>query len=311
MIGPLDRREFLRQSMAAGAAALGVEAFAAGALGEVVAAAKPAKAPAKPGAKMRFGLVTYLWARDWDLPTLIANCEKARVLGVELRTTHAHRVEPKLKPKQRKEVKKRFADSPVVLVGLGSNERFDDPDPAKLKKAIEATKAFVKLSHDVGGSGVKVKPNSFHRNVPREKTIEQIGRSLNVVGKFAADYGQQIRLEVHGQCAELPTIKKIMDVATHPSVAVCWNSNGTDLKGKGLEYNFNLVKKRFGATAHVRAFNHSKYPWQQLINLFVKMDYKGWILLEAGARVKDRVAALAEQRELFEAMVAKARRGRS
>ena len=27
-----------------------------------------------PGEKMRLGLVTYLWGRDWDLPTLIANC---------------------------------------------------------------------------------------------------------------------------------------------------------------------------------------------------------------------------------------------
>ena len=39
---------------------------------------------------MKFGLVTYLWGRDWDLPTLIANCEQAGCLGVELRTTHAH-----------------------------------------------------------------------------------------------------------------------------------------------------------------------------------------------------------------------------
>ena len=41
----------------------------------------------KPGSAMRFGLVTYQWGRDWDLPTLIENCEKTRVLGVELRTT--------------------------------------------------------------------------------------------------------------------------------------------------------------------------------------------------------------------------------
>ena len=146
-----------------------------------------------PGSKMKFGLVTYLWGKDWDLPMLIQNCEKARLLGVELRTTHAHGVEPQLNAQQREEVKKRFADSPVTLVGLGSDERFDSPDPDKLKAAIETTNAFVKLSHDVGGSGVKVKPNSFHENVSHEKTIEQIGTSLNVVGKYAADYGQQIR----------------------------------------------------------------------------------------------------------------------
>ncbi len=261
----------------------------------------------RPGSKMRFGLVTYLWGKDWDLPMLIANCEKSKVLGVELRTTHAHGVEPSISGQQRKEVRKRFKASPVVLVGLGSNERFDDPDPDKLAKAIEPTKAFVKLSDDGGGSGVKVKPNSFHKGGPREKTIEQIGRSLNVVGKFAADYGQQIRLEVHGQCAELPTIKAIMDIADNPSVGVCWNSNRQDLSGEGLEYNFDLVKDRFGDTTHVRELNSSDYPYQHLINLFVRMDYKGWLLLEAISKPKDRVAALAEQRELFAQMVAKTR----
>ena len=114
---------------------------------------------------------------------------------------------------------------------------------------MEAAKAFVQLSHDCGGSGTKVKPNDFHKGVPHEKTIEQIGRSLNVLGKFAADLGQQVRLEVHGSCCHLPVIKQIMDVADHPSVGVCWNCNSaTDLDG-GLEANFNLVKNRFGATS--------------------------------------------------------------
>src|SRR5690349_20106321 len=105
-----------------------------------------------------YGLVTYMWGAEWDLPTLLANCKKANVLGVELRTTHAHKVEPDLNDKQRAEVAKRFADSGVTCVGIGSDERLCNPDPAKHKAAIEKSKAFVRLSHDIGGSGVKVKP---------------------------------------------------------------------------------------------------------------------------------------------------------
>jgi len=291
-----SRRDFLKRSMYLGAATV-----AAGPLRFV-----PAQACKKSGSKMNFGLVTYLWGRDWDLPTLISNCEKSKVLGVELRTTHAHGVEPHLNAQERKEVKKRFDDSPAVLVGLGSDERFDNPDPVKLEKAVEVTKAFIKLSHDVGGSGVKVKPDSFHKDVPREKTIQQIGRSLNIVGAFGADYGQQIRLEAHGQCAELPTIKAIMDIADHPNVGVCWNCNEEDLAGDGLEYNFNLVKDRFGDTLHIRELNVDKYPYQELMNLLVEMDYAGWILLEARTKPKDRVKALVEQRQLWENMIAKA-----
>ena len=290
------RRNFLKHSTAA--------VMATGPL--LRRAAAGARAADKPGAKMRFGLVTYLWGQDWDLPTLIANCEKTGVLGLETRTEHAHKVEPSLSAAERLEVKKRFADSPVVFVGPGTNQQYDDPEPEKLAASIEGTKAFIKLSHDCGGSGVKVKPNSFHKNVPREVTIEQIGKSLNKVGAFAADYGQEIRLEVHGTCAELPVIKSIMDLVDQKNVGVCWNCNAQDLQGEGLEFNFNLVKSRFGATAHVRKLNINDYPYQKLIEMFVAMDYAGWILLEARTKPADRIAALIEQRKVFEEMVAKA-----
>lgn len=295
------RRDFLKRSMC-----FGIAAVVARPLGRVLALAAD-----QLGSKMKFGLVTYLWGKDWDLPTLIANCEKTEVLGVELRTTHKHGVEPNLDAQQRQEVKKRFDDSSVTLVGLGSDERFDSPDPARLRKALEAAKAFIKLSHDVGGSGVKVKPNDLHRAVPREKTIEQIGNSLNELGRFGADFGQQIRLEVHGSCSPLTVIKEIMDVADHPNVGLCWNCNAEDLQGEGLEYNFNLVKDRFGNTLHIRELDVGTYPYQQLLDLLVKMDYTGWVLLEARTNPEDRVKALLKQRRIWEEMLTKAQSTRA
>ena len=295
-----SRRQFLERSLCTAA---GV--FAVGALTSCSGLRVFSKA--KPGSKMRFGLVTYLWGKDWDLPTLIRNCEATKVLGVELRTEHAHGVESHLNAQQRRDVKKRFDNSPVTLVGLGTNFAFHHTDPQRLRKDIEGAGDYIRLSHDVGGSGVKVKPNALPKGVPIEKTIEQIGKSLNELGRFAADYGQEIRVEVHGrETSRLPIMKRIFDVADHPNVGVCWNSNDKDLEGRGLEYNFNLVKDRFGATVHVRELNIGKYPYQQLMNLFVKMDYRGWILLEARTKPEDRVKALAEQRILFEQMVAKA-----
>jgi sugar phosphate isomerase/epimerase len=286
----LHRREML-------AATAGMLALASSSLGQ--SRRQLRKHYPLPGENMRYGLVTYLWGKDWDLPTLIENCQRSLCLGVELRTTHAHGVETTLDKDQRREVSKRFADSPVVLVGIGSNERFDNPDPNVVTQAIERSKEFVVLSHDVGGSGVKVKPDSFYDDVPREKTIEQIGRALNELGSFAAGWGQQIRLEVHGQCAQLPTIKAIMDIADNPNVSVCWNSNAQDLEGLGLEYNFNLVKDRFGATLHVRELESDNYPYHQLMDLLVRSDYNGWVMLEASSKPADPVAALAGQVRRF------------
>lgn len=282
---------------------LGVAAVGMGVAAETLGRPRLALAQEKKGADIRFGLVTYQWGKDWDLPTLIANCSKAGVLGVELRTTHKHGVEPSLTDAQRGDVRKRFADSDVKCVGIGSNERFDSPDAATLQKAIEATKAFIVLSHDIGASGVKVKPDSFHKDVPKEKTIEQIGKALNEVAEFASGFGQQIRLEVHGQCCQLPTIKSIMDVADGDNVAVCWNSNPQDLEAPGLEHNFNLVKARFGDTAHIHRLESKTYPHQQLLDLYVKMDYSGWLMLEEGEVPKDPAAELIEQRKLFDTML--------
>jgi len=294
------RRDFLKHSICLGA----------------VAAATPlerllAFAPGLPGGKMRLGLVTYLWGQDWDLNTLIANCAKTKILGVELRTQHAHKVESNLSASQRREVKKKFEDSPVTLVGCGTNFAFHHTDPARLKADIEGAKAYLQLSHDCGGSGVKVKPNDLPKGVSQQKTTEQIGKSLNELGRFAANLGQQVRLEVHGGCSRLPVIKEIMDVATHPNVGVCWNSNSQDLEGEGLVHNFNLVKDRFADIVHVRELNVGSYPYQELMNLFVGMDYSGWILLEARTKPKDRVAALIEQREVFQQMVANAQKSKA
>lgn len=294
----LNRRTFL-DALVAVAAHVGVAHRLAS------AAAEPVKT--LPAEDIKLGLVTYLWGRDWDLPTLLANCRRVEIHGVELRTEHAHGVEPEIGPERRREVRRMFEESGITLVGLGSNECFDHPNPEALRRAIERTKAFVKLSYDCGGSGVKVKPDRFHPNVPREKTIEQIGKSLNEVGAFAADYGQQIRLEVHGQCAPLPIIKQIMDIADHPNVAVCWNSNAEDLQGKGLEYNFRLVKDRLGATVHVRELNLGDYPYARLVELLVEANYRGWVLLECRTNPPDRVAALIEQRQVWESLLAAAR----
>jgi len=261
----------------------------------------------KPEPKVRFGFTTYTWGRDWDIPTLVGNCRKAGVFGTELRTSqnYAHGVELELNAAQRRDVKKRFKDSPVALVGIATSERFDSPDPEEVKKAIENVKAYIKLSHDIGGSGVRVFPNSFHKDVPREKTIEQIGKALNVVGAAAADYGQQIRLEAHGTVGELPSLRAVMDHVTQRSVRIKLNCDKRDVQGKGFVHNFNLVKGLLGYTIHSHDFKDTVYPYQLMIDLLVKMRWDGWILLENSSKVADRVAALTEQRQIFDGMLAK------
>lgn len=290
----LSRRNFLQKSLVAGIGLSLIDPFTA------FAAAK------KSG--MKLGLVTYQWAKDWDLPTLIANCEKTGYLGVELRVDHAHKVETNLSASQRAEVRKRFADSPVDCIGYGANFEYHNPDPAAVRKNIEGTKEYIKLCKDIGATGIKVKPNGIPVNVPREKTIAQIAASLNECGKFAQDFGQLVRVEVHGNISqEIPNMRAIFEQVTEKNVKMCWNCNDQDLLPPGLEPNFNSVKKWFGDTVHVREFNVGEYPYQQLMNLFTGIKYDGWILLEARTEPADKIAAMNEQMKLFRDMLDKAK----
>ena len=119
-----NRRDFLRTAVL-GLGALGLGNRAA------LAAEQPAASFAR-ASKLRLGLVTYNLAKDWDIPTIIRNCADAKFEGVELRTTHAHGVEVTLSKAQREEVKRKFRDSNVALMGLGSAFDYHTPDQAKL-----------------------------------------------------------------------------------------------------------------------------------------------------------------------------------
>ncbi len=251
---------------------------------------------------MKLGLVTYQIAATWDINTIIEKCSAFGFEGVELRTTHKHGVEPSLSAKERAEVKSRFEDSPVKLVCLGSLCEYHSPEPAVVQENIDTTKEFILLAKDVGAQGVKVRPNALPDGVPREKTIEQIGRALQEVALFASDYGIKIRLEVHGKDSCYPPyIKQMIDIAGHPNLYVCWNSNDQDIDETGsIEKHFNMLKDRI-EICHIHELS-SKYPWESLFFLLKKADYKGFCLAEVSASSEpDRF--MQYYRALFHALV--------
>ena len=272
-----NRREFLKAST------LGLGALGLSGLFSLRAEAAERASFLQNSPTMHLGMVTYNLAQDWDIATIIKNCETACFEGVELRTSHGHKVEVNLSKEQRQEVRKRFEDSKVKLMGLGSAFDYHTPDQTKLRKDIEATKEYIVLAQDVGASGVKVRPNGFPKEVSKEKTLEQIGRSLRELGDFARDHGLVIRLEVHGQGTSFPPhIKTILDTANHPSVGACWNSNATDLDGEGWDHNFDLLKDKI-FSVHMTDLFQEEYPYRKLLTRLNETGFKGFCLAEIPA----------------------------
>lgn len=263
----MKRRDFL-SSVAA------VPAFAA------VAGAQTQR-PAAARAGLKVGTVTYNIAKDWDVPTIIKNLSEIGMDAVELRTTHKHGVEIALSPAARAEVRKRFEDSPVTIGGLGTICEYHSPDPAVVRKNVEETKAWVALSRDLGCPSVKVRPNGMPKDVPEEKTLEQIGKALAECGAAARDHGVFIQLEVHGsETSRLPRIRRILDYGgNHPGVRVCWNSNPADLLDGGFDANFALVRHQIGQV-HMRDLFAEDYPSRRLVEALTAMKFDGYCFAE-------------------------------
>jgi sugar phosphate isomerase/epimerase len=236
--------------------------------------------PAAERRGLKLGAVTYNIAKDWDVPALIKHLTEAGFEAVELRTTHKHGVEISLSPAARAEVRKRFEDSSVRIGGLGTTCEYHSPDAALLRKNVDETREWVKLARDVGSPGVKVRPNGIPKDVPEERTLEQIGKALRECGAFAHDHGVKIQLEVHGETtSRLPRIRKILDYGgNHPDVRVCWNSNQTDLLDGGFDANFRLVRDQIGQL-HMRDL-FEEYPWRRLLTALADMKFEGYCFAE-------------------------------
>jgi sugar phosphate isomerase/epimerase len=256
----LTRREVVQMGLAsAGALAFGGRARAAG--------------------SFHLGLVTYNVAKDWDLETLLRLVREAGLEGVEFRTTHAHGVERTLLPAQRADVRKKCADAGLLQTSLGSVCEFQSPDPAVVRRNVEDCREWVLLAKDIGARAVKVRPNGLPKDVPEEKTLEQIGRALAECGDFARDNGVEIWVEVHGDQTRVPArVRRIMDVCSHPSVGLTWNSNDTDVADGSVAASFALLRP-FVRCCHVTDLR-SGYPYRELFALLQQSGFAGFTLCE-------------------------------
>jgi sugar phosphate isomerase/epimerase len=241
-------------------------------------------------AKFKLGIVTYNVPKDWDLPTLLKVCKEVGIAAVECRTSHKHGVEPRLNADERKDVRKQFADSGVVFWGCGSVCEFHSLDAAVVKKNIEDCKRFVDLVKDLGGKGVKVRPNGVPKGADPQKTFEQIGKALAECGRAAETAGVEIWVEVHGAVTQIPTnMKTIMDACGHKSVGVCWNSNPPDVENKSVARSFSLLKP-YLKSCHINELGNDaigKYPYRELFKLLREANYDRYTLIEIGKAYPD------------------------
>jgi sugar phosphate isomerase/epimerase len=258
---------------------------------------------ARAGARGSFhlGLVTYNVAKDWDLDTILRICRETGLEGVEFRTTHAHGVERSLSPGARADVRAKCRDAGLLQTSLGSVCEFHSPDRAVVRQNVGDCREWVLLAKDIGARGVKVRPNGLPKDVPEEKTLDQIGRALAECGAFAMDNGVEIWCEVHGEQTRVPArMRRIMDACAHPAVGVTWNSNDTDVVNGSVAESFALLRP-FIRCCHITDIGVAApaespsavaappppppptagYPYRELFSLLAASGFSGFTLCES------------------------------
>lgn len=267
-----SRRDFLTNA----AAVTGTGLLAS----ELATAQQPPALPRNdPPLRYRLGIVTYNIAATWDLPTLLRICRAVGLSPVELRTTHRHGVEPTLTADQRREVRRRFTDAGIEIWGCGTVCEFHSPDAQVVRRNIDSCRQFCQLVADIGGRGVKVRPNDLPAGVETARTLAQIGRSLTECGRAANDAGVEIWVEVHGRgTAHPPHMRTIMQEANHPRVGVTWNSNQTDIVNGSVAEYFRMLQPWI-KSCHINEL-HSGYPYRELFRLLRETNYDRVTLAE-------------------------------
>jgi sugar phosphate isomerase/epimerase len=300
MSTPSTRREFLSTGMAASAAAT-VAATAAGAALAAAPAAPPA--PARPKPRMHLGLVTYMIGAEMDLPTLLKTCEQSGMEGVELRSTHKHGVEPSLDAAGRDRVKQAFAKTRVRCYALGSACEYHSPDPAAVQKNIQLTRDFVQLAADLGCWGVKVRPNGLPKEVPVEKTLAQIATALKECGDFAKEKSVMLTVECHGGgTSHPPHMARIMELADHPAVCLCWNCNGKGDEVDGSIKPYFTQCQRWVQHLHIHDL-YEGYRYDELFEMLKAAAFDKFTMIEMGGTT-DPVRVLRYYRALWERLAA-------
>jgi len=251
---------------------------------------------------LKIGMHSWLIASEWDLDTVIKNCTEAKYLHAELRTTHKHGIEATLTKAQRADVKKKIADSALEGISLAHEYKYHFPDQKILRENIEGTKEWLQLAADVGAFSIRVFPNDLPDDVPEEKTMEQIGKSLAEVGKVGHNLGVDVRVCVHGRKTnQVHVIKKIIDYSQSPYVYVNWNCDSNDLLGAGFHANYNMLKDRIKGL-HIHDLYNENYPYRELFRLLKADGYTGYCNCEVGRISCEPIEFMKYYRALFMAL---------
>ncbi len=132
---------------------------------------------------------------------------------------------PELQPSRRAARRAELQERGLVVCGLASSVRFDQPDKSQRDEQLDAGRAYVELAADLHARFVRVFGDVFPAGVDRAVTRGRIAEGLNRLGEFAAAWHVEVLLETHGDFAQNAEVVELFRQVESPAVGVLWDTH--------------------------------------------------------------------------------------
>jgi len=191
-----------------------------------------------------------------------------------------------------KTTKQKFSERNLKIVGFGSSAAMHHAGEADRSKAMDEAKRFIELADKAGCPYVRVFPNNFPKEVPKEKTMELMSAGLNDLAEFSKSTGVKVIMETHGDLIWSDDLVKVMSTVDDKQVGLVWDiSNMWTVTKEDPKMVYDKIKKWVWHT-HIKdisladgkekytLFGEGDVPAFEAIDMLVKNNYKGYFSFE-------------------------------
>ena len=243
---------------------------------------------------MKLSLLTYQLGQGYTLDELLRVCGAHGYKGVECRAQlgHKHGVELETSAAERKEIRARFADSPVDLAGISTSCRFEFAETAARAEQVDTAKQFIDLAADVGAPQIRVFGNAFPKGSDRDEVVQNVGHCLREIAEHAEGSGVDCNLEMHGDFYYWEYTLRSVQIADHPRIGIVYNCDPREAKWGPISTFLNPVAP-YLRHIHMHDIESPDYPYAELFRILKNMGYAQFTSLEcSGSADPDRVVGL-------------------
>ena len=238
---------------------------------------------------------------EWDLDRIITAAREWGYDGVEWRGYQDEMELPRapiFTAAARNETRRRFQDSALEFVCLGSSVRLSDPAPERRERERSAFAAYAELARFLGCGLVRVFGGNLPSGVDRAAALPEMAAFVRELGEIAAEHGVTLVLETHDAFSTGAQVAELLRRADHPSVGALWDLHHPYRQGEPPETTVQVLDP-YLRHAHVKDSRDGHYclmgegdvPLARMLGLLRERGYEGWISVEWEKRWHPEIAA--------------------